>query len=74
MKPFHVPERAGSIDSHQVVVTNICIRFADRRQDIIINERKDITAAKAAKSQSLLLEEDLLCARHCFTFFTCINS
>lgn len=70
-----MPERAGSIDSHQVVVTNIIrIRFADRRQDIIINERKDITAAKAAKSQSPLLEEDLLCARHCFMFFICINS
>lgn len=65
------------------LVLEICLRQLWSTSDastlqtedkIIINERKDVTAAEAAKSRPLLLEEDLLRVRHCSKSFTRINS
>lgn len=57
---------------YSLVMTDIKELPLHKEDRIIINEWNYVAAA--VKSQSLLLEEDLLCARHCFMPFTCINS
>ena len=67
MNPFQVPGKAGSITTHQIVVVDLKELTLQLEDRMIINPWKDIFAfvmAIVADSQSPILAEVLLCARH----------